>query len=98
MKAHLKPLSGKYYGTEIEVTEGPLAGLTINLWKSTGTPSDRELANHGMSREFYDMNLLIADLDNWTPHELVIADSHYESREIHELALKLVEFLENESL
>ena len=36
------PLKGKYYGTQIEVIDGPCAGMVFKLWHSTGNPSERE--------------------------------------------------------
>lgn len=47
MKSQLKPLSGKYYGTIIEILE-PDAGNEIKVWfhsddESDQAPSEREL-------------------------------------------------------
>lgn len=96
MKAELKPLETKYYGTMLEITEGPLKDLCFKLWKCTGTPSDRELEKYKITREQWDNNLkvecdwlgeiAVRDLD-------ITCDSHYESQEVYQLAKRLVEFL-----
>jgi hypothetical protein len=85
MKAELKPLAGKYYGTEIEITDGPLKDLSFKLWKSTGNPSDRELEKNDYTREQLDKKKeLLMDL---------ICDCHYESQETYQLAKDIVGFL-----
>jgi hypothetical protein len=83
------PLKGKYYGTEIHVEHGPLAGMEFKLWKSTGNPSDRQLAQWGVTRVQWDNN----DSIECGFGEMVkvrdaglICDSHYESQETFELA------------
>jgi hypothetical protein len=85
VKAELKPLTGKYYGTEIEITDGPLKDLCFKLWKSTGNPSDRELEKNDYTREQLDKNkeLLM----------YLICDHHYESQEVYKLAKDIVWYL-----
>jgi hypothetical protein len=44
MKAHIAPLSGKYYGTKIIIKDGDIY-TEISIWNSGDfTPSERELA------------------------------------------------------
>lgn len=44
MKAHIAPLEGKYYGTEVVYIDENGHGHTIVVWDTTGyTPSKREL-------------------------------------------------------
>jgi hypothetical protein len=96
MKAKLKPLTGKYYGTEIEITDGPLKDLSFKLWKSTGNPSDRELVKNGYTRELWENDEIIDDGFNCvTAYEKsdLICDGHYESQEVYQLAKRLVEYL-----
>ena len=66
MKAEIKPLEGKYYGTKVEVTDGPYKGHVVSIWMSpsrTGAPpSARELARHGVTQEQWDSN---AQVGNW---------------------------------
>ena len=48
MKAKLRPLRGKYYGTEIEITDDNGFEYEINLWNCGNfRPSPRELASWG---------------------------------------------------
>ena len=71
MKAELKPLDGKYYGTEVEIVEGPYKGHVVTIWMSTGAngpePSVRELERHGVTQEQWDRNEQVGNWPMETP-------------------------------
>jgi hypothetical protein len=98
MKAELKPLAGKYYGTEIEITDGSLRDLSFKLWKSTGNPSDRELEKYGYTREHWENNEVTdTQLGKFAVKDLdIICDSHYESQEVYHLAKAIVNFINSQ--
>jgi hypothetical protein len=77
MKAELKPLDGKYYGTEVSITSDDNKGFgegLIQIWvMGNWEPSRREL--EGYPDEYGD--------------EFEICDSHYET----ETGLKIAELL-----
>jgi len=97
MQATLKPLNGKYYGTEVElVFGGESTTITIYL-RGDGTPSDRELRSSlGCSRQEFDNNELILEWggsmvpaqDMWNDY---CCDSHYETQASFEAAQELVQ-------
>jgi hypothetical protein len=93
MIATLKPLDGKYYGTEIEVKEGKEHIATIKLWDDGDyTPSGRYLAEYGYTTEQWETNAIIHD-DGWTGHIKnidLVCDSHFESKLTYERALKII--------
>jgi hypothetical protein len=61
MEARMKPLTGKHYGTEIQVIDGDIETV-INVWCSPDrTPSSRELALHGLTQQQWHDNVLISD-------------------------------------
>ena len=97
MKATLLPLRGKYYGTLIEIEDEGFKH-TISLWHSGSfEPSDRELEGI-CSIEQWRNNEKI-NVEGWNGELLYareayeISDDHFESRETHALALKIVEKL-----
>lgn len=71
MKAIIKPLEGKYYGTIVEITEGPYKGHEINIWISVGEkgpePSIRELEGCGITQEEWDHNERVGNWPRSTP-------------------------------
>jgi len=76
MKAELLPLSGKYYGTEIKITDDYGYEYKIELWNSgNDTPSVRELDgdsienyvvydNHFENKNTYELACKIVNLIN----------------------------------
>lgn len=97
MKAELKPLIGKYYGTEIEIDfEDGGEKETIILWNHDTEPSIRELERYGYSQTQWENNVevdngfngksKIKDLD-------LFSDGHFESKLTYERALKLVSLI-----
>lgn len=61
MEARIKPLTGKHYGTEIQVVDGDIQTV-ITVWCSADrTPSSRELALHGLTQQQWHDNVLIPD-------------------------------------
>jgi hypothetical protein len=81
MKAELKPLDGKYYGTEVSITKdgddpGDFGEGLIQIWvMGNWEPSKREL--EGYPDEYGD--------------DFEICDSHYETETGLEIAELLVE-------
>jgi hypothetical protein len=98
MDAKLRPLEGKYYGTEVEVfdDDGNSAGV-IQVWlnprqEQDFAPSNRELHAHVamVARD-------LGGIDNATPEDLEyeICDSHYETRLSHAISQLLVETIKS---
>jgi hypothetical protein len=105
MNAIIKPLDGKYYGTVVEITDGPYAGHEVVLWISVGKcdlePSIRELDKYGITQEQWNENPKMPDYEALflpgspiTAREVVdICDSHFEGRVAYEAALGLIDVL-----
>lgn len=98
MKAELLPLNGKYYGTEIQVTDGD-KDTVFKIWCNADyKPSDRELAACGVTRKQYDNNELVGT-ETWgeSTYEVMakdqceVCDSHFESDWTYNLAQKIIE-------
>lgn len=98
MKAELKPLKGKYYGTKIKVTDDNGTEATIEIWDSGDfTPSKRELESYGYTEQQWEENALVdSGWDTEIPirETDIVCDSHFESKQSYELALKIIEKLE----
>lgn len=66
MKAEIRPLKGKYYGTQVEILDGSYKGHVVTIWISVGEkgiePSVRELRAHGVTQEQWDKN---EQVGNW---------------------------------
>jgi hypothetical protein len=95
MKAKLKPLTGKYYGTEIEIDfEDGSDKEVIKFWNTYGLePSKRELELFGYTQEQWDKNELIDNgYNGMTPIKQMdlICNSHFESKLTYERALKVI--------
>lgn len=100
MKAELQPLDGKYYGTIISITEGPLEDNEIKIWMRSddwsrpnggAQPSDRELAYQQITRDEHE-RLYHSDPDS-TPAD--ISGGHYESIATLRIATAIVRALNN---
>jgi hypothetical protein len=96
MHARLNPLKGKYYGTIIEIVDGPLEGNIIEVWLKSddwdydgNEPSDRELAHWNITREEH--NQLYRNDPDTTPVD--ISGGHYESIDTLRVATIIVEAL-----
>ena len=96
MKAELQSLKGKYYGTIIKITHEDYT-TEVTIWRNADfTPSNRYLESYGYTEQQWTDNALV---DNgWG--ELVpireldlVCDSHFESKFSYELALKILEKL-----
>lgn len=90
MKATIKPLEGKYYGTEIVLEyHHKSEPVVLSIWVATSpvNPSPRELERMGITQQqFSDVCSGKLDYD-----ELVgIYDGHYESVESLEVAENIV--------
>jgi len=98
MKAILKPLDGKYYGTKIEIhfDDGGDKSI-IELWDSGDfEPSIRELELYGYTQEQWGKNELVENgYGGKTPiREMdLVCDSHFESKRTYERASKLVSLI-----
>ena len=101
MKAILKPLEGKYYGTEIEIDfEDGKANEVIKLWNIDGyEPSVRELESNGYTQQQWDNNEQV-DCGFGEKIEIrkmdLICDSHFESKLTYERALKVIRLINGE--
>lgn len=98
MKAELKELYGKYYGTEIVVTFDDEWEEIINIWDSSDrTPSIRQIQRRdkNLTQQDYDSNI---EIESYIYHgefgkiqdELVPTDSHYESKTSLDRALQII--------
>ena len=97
MKATIRPLRGKYYGTIVDLPD--VAG-SIKLWFASGTPSRRELEQLGYTQEQWDRNEPVNDgWDSPTPiRQIVMCDSHYECNKTLKIAEAIVKALEGVEL
>lgn len=77
MKAKLRPLNGKYYGTEIEIDfQDGSDKEVIKFWNTDGfEPSIRE----------------ISDCDDEESIKEIMCDSHFESKLTYERACKVID-------
>ena len=96
MKAKLLPLNGKHYGSVIEVTDGDIK-TSITVWCNANfIPSDRELADLGLTRKDWDTN---AEIDDGWGGKIrvqdmdICSDGHFESQWQHELCKRIVKSL-----
>ena len=106
LDAKLKPLKGKYYGTEIEVASEIGTIDTLELWNSGGPPSERELEGTGITVSKWVNNEGVwcpdgcgfSDEAGFYPAREVfeVCDGHYESQETYEVALEIVKRLNDE--
>lgn len=106
MKAILKPLNGKYYGTEIQINfEDGGDTETFKLWDSGDyEPSVRELESMGYTQQQWDNNELVSEGysdEKGNPYMVpirsagLICDSHFESKLTYQRALKLLNLINN---
>lgn len=98
MKANLIPLSGKYYGTKIEIDFDDSGQLeTILIWETSNRePSIRELNKKGYTeKQWIDNEFVDSGWDSMIPiKELgITSDNHFENRLSYERALKIVNLL-----
>lgn len=91
MKARIKPLSGKYYGTKVKVFDQH-GSFTIELWDNDDfLPSVRECEDSGITQQQWIDNEII---DGFHAKEILeICDSHFESDLTYNRALKLVKLI-----
>lgn len=63
MSVYIRDLRGKYHGTEVWVEDEVICGeptdFIITVWTHSSTPSDRELAQYGITREQWDNNEMV---------------------------------------
>lgn len=99
MNAKLLPLKGKYYGTEIEITDDRGTAHIITLWDNGSyVPSEREL--DGISEDDWRANVVQyvdPDYGEIRAQDVVeVCDSHFESKETYELALSIMSAINGE--
>jgi hypothetical protein len=82
MMAKILPLDGKYYGTDIELSDGKIINIWVTDDKDWNTPSHRQL-------EYWDCTLEDAIGDG------LMSDSHFECDRCLSIAVKLVESLKD---
>ena len=96
MSIELEPLEGKYYETRISGTIGGKR-FWLSVSSEDREPSDRELAECGVSRENWNNNVEVDD--GWGGRcpvrsaELMDSGGHYERQLTLEIAQKIVEAL-----
>lgn len=93
----IRPLKGKYYGTEIDIVTKCGNTTTIKVWICNGIPSDRELALAGLTMADWENDKEIDD--GWggkigcrTVGDIV-CDNHYESELSLRIAQRIAEAL-----
>ena len=98
MKAELKPLQGKYYGTKIVVIDDNGVQADVKIWNTSDrTPSKRQLEAYGYTEKQWEENALVDS--GWDDSKIPIreiditCDGHFESKKSYELALKIVQKL-----
>jgi len=96
MKATIRPLKGKYYGTEIDIVTDSGNEALLTVWVACGSPSDREIESWGHTRADWEANLEIDD--GWGGKKRIqsadyLCDSHYECEESLMIAKKIVKAL-----
>ena len=93
MKAIIRPIEGKYYGTEIDIQTDSGREAHLRVWVACGEPSIRELQERGFTKDDWENNVDIDD--GWGGKEKIrnagfLCDSHYECKESLEIAQKIV--------
>jgi hypothetical protein len=103
LKAKLKNLEGKYYGTIIEIIDEETSKVvtTINVGRveNSYTPSARELELYELTEQQWEENYLIPNPNceemsySYIPCQKanLFVDSHYETKETYEIAREIVE-------
>lgn len=81
--AEIEPLKGKYYSTVIKH-----GNITIEVYGGDDRPSNRELADAGLTLLQYESSKDVAHKN--------LFDCHYEKQDVYETALKIVEALNKE--
>lgn len=96
MKAEILPLDGKYYGTEIKVSDGEYE-YHFKLWNNASfEPSDRELGDKCTIEQWRENEELPIE-DGWgsdtcpAQDYVDVGDGHFESRETYKLAQIITE-------
>lgn len=100
MKAELLELSGKYYGTEVQITTDSGYEYVIKLWNNGGCePSARVLNGICTIDEWRDNATLTIDYEEIKAKDVVeICDSHFESQDTYLLARKMIDLINDEAL
>lgn len=98
MNASINPITGKYYGTEVCIHDGPGRGHSIKLWFASGEPSERMINSWGYTQSQWDNNIAVDD--GWggiLPIKScdLMCDSHYECVETYRVAQAIVMALEH---
>ena len=100
MEARILDLSGKYYGTKIELLENNKKIGGFSIWLTSGEPSERYLRAYGYTKEQWDANELV---DNgWGGQSPIretdiTCDSHYECGKTFGLAEFIVRMINETS-
>ena len=103
MKASIRPLDGKYYGTLIDITDDDGNEFQINLWNSCGfEPSDRELGGDCTIEQWRNNDILPYE-DGWgnktvrAKDWVEICDGHFESRGTYNMAKTIADLINGAS-
>lgn len=105
MKAKLVPYESKYYGTKVEIyfSDDEDNFEEITIWRnSTSKPSIRQIKyrNEDYTQEDYDKNIEIESYfyqgeTRPIQEEIIPYDSHFETEESYNLAIELVNKINN---
>ena len=99
MKAEILPLSGKYYGTEIKVSDGQHEHH-FKLWSNASfEPSDRELGDICTIEQWRRDEEIDNGGEVWTAKDFIdVGDGHFESRETYKLAQIITEAINSSNV
>ena len=93
--AHIMPLEGKHYGTQIRIVLDNGKWTYLTVWLSGGEPSDEALKEWGTDRAGWEANIEVEDCwDGTAPIQSVFpCDSHYQSQYELEVCQQIVRAL-----
>ena len=81
MRASVRPLSGKHYGTTVDIVDGDKS-FGVSVWIPEGRPSIAECAEWGITPGDWDENVEVPSgwSDSWVRIKSEFpCDSHYQS-------------------
>lgn len=96
MKAHIRDLQGKYYGTIVVFEADNGEESSLKIWVYGKEPSNREIESWGYTKKDWDENIEIDD--GWMGTVKIreadcLCDGHFESKESLKIAQIIVKAL-----
>ena len=98
MKAHIEDLSGKYYGTTVDVEIDSGNTTSIEVWANSNEPSKRQLEEDGYTQEDWDNNALVETGyggKGKIRESDLFCDNHFETKESYLLASIICDAINN---